>query len=96
MIVPEDVERVVEPAADNNLCSRWGQRIIGPQELDEGVVEGDRGVVMDLAYCFKAEDVLEIEANSRTVNVIKALRSGKALIMVVDIGFFEISVSIVD
>ena len=51
---------------------------------------------MDLTRSLKTEDVFEIETNSRTVNVIKALGSGKALSMVVDIRFFEISVSVVD
>jgi len=50
---------------------------------------------MNLARSLKAEDIFEIEANSRAVNVIKALGSGKAQIMIVDIGFFEVSVSIV-
>jgi hypothetical protein len=51
---------------------------------------------MDLARSLKAEDVFEIETGSRAVNVIKALGSGKALIMLVDIRFFEVLVSIVD
>jgi hypothetical protein len=38
---------------------------------------------MNLARSLKAEDVVEIEVNSRTVNVIKALGSGKALIVLV-------------
>ena len=51
---------------------------------------------MDLAYCLKTEDVFEIEANSRAVNVIKALGVGKALVMLVDICLFKVSVRIVD
>ena len=51
---------------------------------------------MNLARSLKAEDIFEIKANSRAVNVIKALGSGKALIVLVDIRVFEISVSIVD
>jgi hypothetical protein len=51
---------------------------------------------MNLARSLKAEDVVEIEVNSRTVNVIKALGSGKALIVLVDIRVFEISVRIDD
>jgi len=51
---------------------------------------------MNLARSLKTEDVFEIEAKSGTVNVIKAFGSSEALIMVVDIRFFEISISIVD
>ena len=51
---------------------------------------------MNLARSLKAEDVVEIETGSRTVNVIKALGSGKALIVLVDIRVFEISVRIDD
>jgi hypothetical protein len=96
MIVPENVERVVEPMANSNLCSWWRQRIIGPQELDEGVIKSNGRVVMDLTRSLKAEDVFKIKTKRRAVNVIKAFGVGKALIMLVDIGLFEVSVRIVD
>ena len=96
MIAPEDVERVVEPMADGNLCSWWRQRIIGSQELDEGVIQSNGRVVMNLARSLKAEDVFEIKTKGRAVNVIKAFGVGKALIMLVDIGVFEVSVRIIN
>ena len=51
---------------------------------------------MDLPRRLKTEDVFEIKTNSRAVNVIKAFGVGKALIMLVDIGLFEVSVRIVN
>ena len=51
---------------------------------------------MNLARSLKAEDVFEIKTKGRAVNVIKAFGVGKALIMLVDIGLFEVSVRIVD
>jgi hypothetical protein len=96
MIVPENVERIVEPMANSNLRARWRQRIIGSQELDEGVIQSNGRVVMDLPRRLKTEDVFEIKTNSRAVNVIKAFGVGKALIMLVDIGLFEVSVRIVN
>ena len=89
------MERVVEPTANSNLCSWWRQGIIGSQELDEGVIKSNGRIVMDLARSLKAEDVFEIKTKRRAVNVIKAFGVGKALIMLVDIGLFEVSVSIV-
>ena len=51
---------------------------------------------MDLARSLKAENVFEIKTGSRVVNVIKAFGVGKALIMLVDICLFKVSVGIVD
>ena len=51
---------------------------------------------MDLTRSLKAEDVFKIKTKRRAVNVIKAFGVGKALIMLVDIGLFEVSVRIVN
>ena len=44
----------------------------------------------------KQKMFLRFETKRRAVNVINALGVGKALIMVVDIGLFEVSVGIID
>ena len=51
---------------------------------------------MDLTRSLKGEDIFEIKTKRRAVNVIKAFRVGKALIMLVDICLFKVSVRIVD
>jgi hypothetical protein len=64
MVIPEDVKRTVKPPADSDVGARWWQRLIRSQELDEGVIEGNGGIVVDRARSFKAEDIVEIKADS--------------------------------
>ena len=47
MVVPEDVERAIEPSADGDVVPGWRQGSCRGEELDVAGVEGDGIVVVD-------------------------------------------------
>ncbi len=47
MVMPEDVERTIEPSSDRDLVPRWGQGGGRGQELDIASIEGNGPIVVD-------------------------------------------------
>jgi hypothetical protein len=84
VFIPEDMERAVEPLADDDIGARWRQRSLRSQQLDKLSVEGDGPVVVDLPGLLNAEDVVKIDASSRTMDVGKTLGMSEASVVVID------------
>jgi hypothetical protein len=84
VFVPEDMERAVEPLSEDDAGARWRQGSLRSQELYELGVKGDSPVVVDLPCILEAEDVVEIDAKSRSVDVGEALGVSEASVVVVN------------
>ena len=65
-------------------------------ELDVVGIERDGVIVVDIARCFKAEDVLEIESLGRSVNVREMVLVCEAVIVLAEIDLIEEAVCILD
>lgn len=84
VFVPEDVKRAIERPAEDDIGARRRQRSLRSQQLDKLSVEGDGPVVVDLPGVLKAEDVVKIDASSRTVEIGEPISASKTVIMVID------------
>jgi hypothetical protein len=83
VFVPEDVQRAVERATDDDVGAWRGQRSLRSQELDELSVEGNGPVVVDLPSVLQAEDVVEVDAVSGTMDIGKPLSVSEASVVVI-------------
>lgn len=96
VFVPENVERAIEPLANNDVGARRRQRSLRSQELDELSVKRDRPVVVNLTGLFKAEDIVEVDAGSRAMDVSEAFNVSEASVMVIGEEAFQHDIGIVD
>lgn len=96
MFVPEDVEGAIEPPSEDDMVTgRWQWSLRG-MELDVVGIECDGVIVVDIAGCFKTEDVLKIESLGRSVNVREVALMCKVSIVLVEIDTIEEAICIVD
>jgi len=59
-------------------------------------IEGERIIVIDVSGCFKAEDVLEVDALRAAVDIREMISPGKTGIVLLEIGLVEKAVCILD
>lgn len=96
VFVPEEVERAVEPSSEDDLGTRRGQGGIRTQKLNEASVERDGPVVVNLPSFLEAEDVVEIDAKSGTMNVRDPIGVSEAPVVVIGEKTFEQLVGMFD
>ena len=85
VLVPEDMERPVEPSVDNDFVLGGWQRGFGSFELDESSSQSDRVIVVDRSSSLVAEDVSEIKTADRTVDVSEMIGYGKTCVVLPEI-----------
>ena len=95
-LVPEDMERSIEPASDRDRVSRRRHRSSGGEQLDVLSIQRDGIIVIDVASGFKAEDVGQVDTLGGAMNIGQMVVLGKAGIVIVEIGAFEKSIGVVD
>lgn len=96
VFVPEDVERTIEPPAEDDVGARRRQRSVRTQKLNELSVERDGPVVMDLADVFKAEEVVEVDASSGTMDVGESLGVSETSVVIANEEGLQEAVGLVD
>jgi arginine repressor len=96
VFVPEDVERTIKPVSEDDVGARRRHWCIGAEELNELSIKRDGPVIMDLPGVLKAEDVVEVDANSGAVEVGKSFGMCEALVVVIDEEGLENVVCVID
>ena len=73
-----------------------GQRYLRREELDIACLERNGVVSIDIAGCFKAEDVVEIDPLCAPVNVGEVIGPGEAGVVLLEVGLFQKGVGLLD
>ena len=95
-LVPEDVQGTIKPATGRDSVSwRW-ERSLRAFELDVVSVESDAIVVEHSSGRCKAEDVSEVNASDRSVNVAEMIGTSKPGVVVFEIGVLKETVGVWD
>ena len=96
IVVPEDMERTIQPSPDRHFLPGWWHGGGGWEDLDELSFQRDSVVVVDGTNGLEAEDVLEIESYGGAVDIGKMILAREASVMVPEIGVLEEAVALID
>lgn len=98
LVAVEDVQRVIEITADDEVLFGSGEDVGSLEDLDEGCVQGDRVIASEIAIGLEAEDLLEFEGRiERAVDIGEPVGGkSKAPVVSLQIGPIQEAVGIGD
>lgn len=98
LIAVEDVQRVIEITADDEVLFGSGEDVGSLEDLDEGCVQGDCVIASEIAIGLEAEDLLEFEGRvERAVDIGEPVGGkSKAPVVSLQIGPIQEAVGIGD